>query len=100
MGRGFSILGIVTALIAVGIWSVVGVLAFAAAPLCTECMQEWLPPVALGALGSLGPLLLWTITLILTWRHWSLLLWGLLGWPILGAVNVRAIEWFATLFGR
>ena len=78
-------MGLCAALIAATIWIVVGILALAAAPLCTECMQSWLPPVALGALGSLGPLLLWSIALIVAWRHWSLLAWSLVGWPILGA---------------
>ena len=98
VGRVIGFLGIAAALIAGTIWIVVGILAFAAAPLCTECMQAWLPPVALGTLGALGPLMLWSVTLIVAWRHWSLLLWSLLGWPILGSTNVRALEWFATLF--
>jgi hypothetical protein len=72
--------------------------ALAAGPLCAECVQTWLPPVALGVLGPLVPLGIWAIALIAQWRHPLLLLWSLLGWPVLGAVNVWAIEGFVQLF--
>jgi len=98
VGRVITILGLCAAVIACLIWIGVGGFAVMAGPLCVECAKAWLPPVALGVLGPLLPIAIWTIALIRAWRHWSLMLWSLVGWPILGAINVRAIEWFVTLF--
>ena len=44
-----------------------------------------LAPGALGVLGPLVPIAICPNALIRDWRQWSLLLWSLVGWPILGA---------------
>lgn len=99
-GRIIAFAGVAAALTCSVIWFFVGGMSLAAGPLCVECAQGWLPPVAVGVLGPVLPLGLWTVTLILQWRRSLLLLWSLLGWPILGAVNIWAIERFAVLFSQ
>lgn len=99
-GRIIAFLGIAAALTCSVIWFFVGGMSLAAGPLCVDCAVGWLPPVAVGVLGPLVPLALWTVTLIMQWRSPLLLLWSLLGWPVLGAVNIWAIERFATLFAQ
>lgn len=96
VGRIIAMVGIVAALTCSLIWMMVGGLSWGLAPLCTECVQIWLPPVAIGLLGSLIPFMLWVIVLIRQWRRPPLLPWSLLGWPLLGAINVWASELFSA----
>lgn len=99
-GRIITFLGIAAALTSSVIWMSVGSLSLAAGPLCTECMKGWIPPVAIGALGPILPLVLWTGFLIVQWRRPLLLLWSLLGWPFLGVTNIVALGGFAALFSQ
>lgn len=99
-GRIIAFLGIAAALTCSVIWAGVGAMALAAGPLCLECVRDWLPPVAVGVIGPLVPLVMWTVALIAQWRNPLLLLWSLVVWPVLGAFNVWAIEDFASLFNR
>lgn len=97
-GRVIAFLGIAAALACCAVWAVVGMFSMAAGPLCLECAREWLPPVAVGVVGPLVPLGLWTVALVAQWRNPLLLVWSLAIWPVLGAANVWAIEDFAALF--
>ena len=99
-GRIIAFAGLAAAVTCCVIWIVVGVAAMAAGPLCVECIRDWLPPVAVGVIGPLVPLVMWTVALVAQWRNPLLLLWSLVIWPVLGAVNVWAIEDFAALFNQ
>lgn len=100
LGRISCFVGIAAAVVACVIWCFVGAMSVAAGPLCTECMAGWLPPVAIGIVGPILPVMLWTVALIAQWRHPLLLVWSLVGWPILGGTNIWAIESFAALFSQ
>ena len=99
-GRIIAFVGIAAALICSVVWVLVGMASMAAGPLCLECYKGWLPPVAVGVFGPLVPLLAWAIVLPLQWRRPLLLLWSLLGWPILGVANIVALGGFAALFSQ
>lgn len=100
LGRLVAFAGVAAALTSCLIWLVVGGFALAAAPTCAECARGWLPPVAVGVVGPLVPLAIWVVALIAQWRHPLLLLWSVAGWPVLGAINVWAIEAFAGVLDR
>ena len=93
-----SLLGITAGVGAVALWLLVAMFALGNGPLCVECMRSWSPPVGLGVLGSGVAVGIWTIALITQWRRPLLLVWSLLGWPVLFYANVYAIQGFATLF--
>ncbi|MFT4165192.1 MAG: hypothetical protein QM650_08105 [Microlunatus sp.] len=99
-GRIIAFLGIAAALACSVIWFFVGGMSLAAGPLCVECALGWLPPVAVGLIGPLVPAGIWVAALIAQWRKPLLLVWSLVGWPVLGAVNIWAIERFAVLFNQ
>lgn len=93
-------MGIAAALTCSVIWFFVGGMSLAAGPLCVECAKGWLPPVAVGLIGPLVPAGMWAAALIAQWRKPLLLVWSLVGWPVLGGVNIWAIERFAVLFNQ